>query len=601
MILLLAELAAVLGFFSWGANYPSLVMVLRTMGLPLLLIVVAVLAVSIGQMLFHFLASRRESGSWGGLLRQHRLFLLIWLAATLLAVGLFTPGSRIQFDETSILLTSKAIHEERETITPAASLAYGHNLKLQKPTIDKRPYLYALFVSFLHDLRGYSPRNAFYANMLLASGTLALVGLWARRLVRDESLASLAMFALVSVPLFCEYATGGSIDITNLFCMALLGLTTTAFLDQPSARSGRIMIGSAILLAYARYESLVFATLALGALVLVHRRQRQFHLDWTVPAMALSLFPLACIHFTTLLSPAENFQFADKGVQQAFSFSYVQRNLEHAARFFLNTEHQLANSVVVLVLGGAAWLLVAVSWRRRRRAERDSNGAFVFWAFSALVLAGFGLLMCYSWGELDQPVGSRLALPLYLLFALSLPLALRDFRSRGRLPQIVAGLLVFGIYWQSIPVAAKGLNTTNYAAVMELRAFDEFLESQPDRRIVILNSYTNFWTTRDVFAIAPSAINSNPAFLANLLRSGLYREVVLIEEYKLEGKGGSSNPVLNELDAHAYPLSTEFLFERNICNLRRIRFYRISPSTIGLIDALGSTEADERAQERNQK
>lgn len=569
-----ALLPLVIAFFSWFADHAVLVSVLRFLGLPLLLFVLGTVTVTVGASLVDWYRHLGWSG-WVSWLGRHRMLFLVFAGLTILVISLFPPGGRIQYDETSILLTSKAIHEERETITPSGSMAVGHVLKLRGAFIDKRPFFFATVVSFLHDLRGYSPRNPFYANMLLASATLALVGLWARRLGGSDRSAALAMLALASVPLFCEYATGGGIDIANLFALAFLGVAATVHLDQPSERSARILVGAALVLAYARYESLMFALLPVAVVVLVYSRHRRLFFDWTIPAMLASLFPLACIHFSTLLAPAENFQFSDKGVTSAFSLSFLGRNLEHAARFFLNTEHQLTNSLPVLFLGGSAWLLAAVSWRRRRKMEADPNASLVFWWFSGLVLLGFGLLMCYSWGELDQPVGSRLCLPLYLLLSLSLPVALREVPNVRWLPHLVAGGLLWGVYWQAMPVATKGMNTLNYSAVMKLRAFDAFLEAQPDRRIVVLNSLTNFWATRDVFAIAPADIDSNPDFLKNLLASGFYRAVYLIQESERPGAKGTAPFALVQRDAYRCNLELESIEVHNLCDLSKVAIYQV--------------------------
>ena len=567
-------LPPVIVFFSWFADQAALVTVLRTLGLPLLLFVLGTVTVTVGGSLVDQHRRLGWSG-WGSSLHRHRMLLLVFAGLTVLVINLFPPGSRIQYDETSILLTSKAIHEERETITPSGSRAVGHVLKLHGAFIDKRPFLFATVVSFLHDLRGYSPRNPFYVNMLLAAATLALVGLWARRLGGSDRGAALAMFALASVPLFCEYATGGGIDIANLFALAFMGVAATAHLDHPSVRSARVLVGAALVLAYARYESLMFALLPLAVVALVYRRHRRLFFDWTIPAMLASLFPLACIHFSTLLAPAENFQFSDKGVTSAFSLSFIGRNLEHAAGFFLNTEHQLTNSLPVFLLGAGAWLLAAVSWPRRRKTDMDPDASLVFWCFSGLVLLGFGLLMCYSWGELDQPVGSRLCLPLYLLLSLSLPVALREVPNVRWLPSMVAGVLLWGVYWQAMPVATKEMNTRNYAAVMKLRAFDAFLEAQPDRRIVVLNSLTNFWATRDVFAIAPADIDSNPDFLKNLLASGFYRAVYLIQESERPGAQGTAPFALVQRDAYRCTLELDAIETHNLCDLSKIAIYQV--------------------------
>jgi len=581
-------IAGLIGLFSFYI-YPGIIIQLQgKIGLPGLLLAMALTFGTLGWAI-------RKGGTWrsaAAIIAEHKQFIIVWAIASLLAIGLYQPGGRVQMDEISILSVSKAIHEEREAVMPSMIQPYGEVLKLTVPFIDKRPFFFATVVALFHDVLGYSYKNAFYANMVLAILTLGLVGLIGTRLGGSSKVGALTMLALASVPLFCEYATGGGIEIINLFSISLLFYTALRHMDNPTPVNCRIMIGAAILLAYSRYESLSFFAIPVLVIAIVFWRHKQLFLDWSTPLFIASLTPLACIHYQTFSFPAESFQFEDIHVTQAFSLGYIPSNLEHAMGFFLNTEHQITNSPLLFILGMVALALLVVTQRRRIAEGSDTNATILFWAIGAVIVAGFFLLMAYCWGALDDLVVSRLSLPLHLLWALAIAAVFRELKKRKWAIPMSLGLFAVTIYWSTMPISAKQYNQKNSPRVTVLNALDQFIESQPDKRICVLNGMTNFWATRDIFALAPIDVGSNPNFLANIIKSENYRKIYLIRELKKDDQG-EFKPYKS--DTYTYPIDLAPVSSVVYCDKAKLIIEEVLPSSAEKIAAFMATQPAQEA------
>ena len=325
-----------------------------------------------------------------------------------------------------------------------------------------------------------------------------------------------------------------------------------------------------------------FFAIPVLVIAIVFWRHKQLFLDWSTPLFIASLTPLACIHYQTFSFPAESFQFEDIHVTQAFSLGYIPSNLEHAMGFFLNTEHQITNSPLLFILGMVALALLVVTQRRRIAEGSDTNATILFWAIGAVIVAGFFLLMAYCWGALDDLVVSRLSLPLHLLWALAIAAVFRELKKRKWAIPMSLGLFAVTIYWSTMPISAKQYNQKNSPRVTVLNALDQFIESQLDKRICVLNGMTNFWATRDIFALAPIDVGSNPNFLANIIKSENYRKIYLIRELKKDDQG-EFKP--HKSDAYPYPLDLAPVSSIVYCDRAKLIIEEVLPSSVEKIAA----------------
>jgi len=486
-------------------------------------------------------------------------------------------------DEVVILGTSRAIHEERQVITPSY-IDYVQNVhKLGGGMVDKRPYLFATYVSLWHDVLGYSPSNAIYANMLLGACSLGLIWLVGAKQGGYAGAGFLAMIALASLPVFSQQVSGGGIDILNVFMLLALLATCQSFLEKPSIASFHLMAGVAVLLAYTRYESVLYWLVPAACTAVVYRRERHLFLDWKTPILMISLTPLWCVHFL-------NFSRLDVAVQTetvkagaAFSLEFVSSNLIHALNFFLDTEHMATNSPLLFIVGFISLLLLAVSGLRSLHFHRASPASLCFWLFTAASLAGFFILMCYCWGQLDGIICNRLSLPVYLLFILGL-VRISSMLRHKRLWVVVFSLsLTASAYWSIPPIAAKNYAANQYNIYRELDIYKNLVAGQPDRRFVVVHDLSNFWLTEDVYCIHPKAIDATPALLLEVLESAHFRRVFLIQRLNWNKK-------LKQYEiAPDYkvtlPLDVKVLSEDAINDQYRIRISQIENTTVQKLKA----------------
>jgi hypothetical protein len=577
-------IGATAAFFSfWGSN-ESIIWVIKQFGLGTLLGCIGVTIFSLVALCRERARNPTGADRWRDWFVQHRVFLGVWMACVCLAISVFPKGNRILMDEIIVLATSKAIHEEREPVTPSSFQFYNGITKLTNAYVDKRPYFYATAVSFAHDVLGYSPKNAFYTNMLFGGATLLLVGLVGRRLGGSEAAGTVAMISLTAVPLFCEHVTGGGIDIANLFCIILLLLTAMLYWERPSPHAGRALLGVGVLLAYSRYESILYFAIPVALLVGTLRREGRFFIDWPVLVYLPAIVPLLGIHYLTFSHSAQSFQLGEQGYTEAFSLKYVPENVAHALNFFLNTEHLLSNSPLVFLAGVICVMLLIVSGLNPRQPRPNFGPGMAFWIYGFVSLVCLALLMAYSWGKLDEVIASRLSLPLYLLFVLSIAAVARHVTRPQLYFRLAALLFAISLYWSSFPVAAKQYATKVYTGVQRQRILEEFNEQQPDRHFAVLNNVTNYWLTRDVYAVSPVALNGNPLFLANMLSSGEFRRIYLIQTDAWDEK--QKKYLTSNGDVISFPLETEPVSQDLVTGDLRVRIALVKPSNAERLRAL---------------
>jgi hypothetical protein len=174
------------------------------------------------------------------------------------------------------------------------------------------------------------------------------------------------------------------------------------------------MVLSSLLLAYTRYESVLYvATAVLVWLGVVWRDRRWCFMSvWIIMPLALILYGW---HNTVLSNSPALWELRENQTQR-FSLEYAPNNLLHAGKFLFNTGRNIPNSVFLSTAGLAGGILVLVQLLRRRAVVRP--GIYIaLGAVAAGVLANFAVLMCYYWGELDDPIVTRLSLPFHLLLA----------------------------------------------------------------------------------------------------------------------------------------------------------------------------------------
>lgn len=358
-----------------------------------------------------------EDGGWRSVATRawpgwRHALLIAFVGVWLLRID--APGYKILFDEPVQSSTAMTLHTERELATTIRAHRIDGVFTVLKAYLDKRPPLFPFLVAVVHDVTGYRTSNAYFVN---AVGTLALVALvwWlGRRYGGGAGGGACAVALLATLPLLGITATSAGMDLVNLAMLAALWVAIMRYLDRPSDARTMLMITLAVLLAYCRYESVLYVAAVAGAWVIASWRRGQWEVSpiWALLPLSLVLYAW---HNNVLSNSPALWELREEQTHR-FSLDYAANNLTHAARYLFAIDPWLSNSAFLSVAGlaGALAVLGAVALRRVRM---DGAEGVALVLIGLGVIASFAMLMCYYWGELDDPVVSRLSLPQQLLLA----------------------------------------------------------------------------------------------------------------------------------------------------------------------------------------
>jgi hypothetical protein len=284
-----------------------------------------------------------------------------------------------------------------------------------------------------------------------------------------------------------------------------------------------------ILLAQSRYESSIYVgSVALVALI-GWWRAGSVHLPVVALLAPLLLVPYA-LHNTYLAGTPILWELRD-GYEVRFSFKYLVENLGFARVFFFNTEPRTANSLWLTFAGGAAalWALGRL-WRKGRGGEAFAPTTLAVLCFGLGIVGNLALLMAYYWGDLSDPVASRLSLPFHVLLALALvaalarwPVATRELAARWAIALALVGYVAFGL---PVNQRMNELNTMETAQRWEERVV---AERGPGKRLVLTDKSPLTWFARGISSTTVARAVSRPEQMAFQLRHHSFDEILVTQ------------------------------------------------------------------------
>jgi len=458
-----------------------------------------------------------------------------WLQVALLSVALTsvavltTPYAyKILFDEVVIQSTAWNMHMEREIGALGRAYEVEGLLRSLQTYLDKRPYFFPFLVSLLHDATGYRALNAHLLNTALMPVCLGLIYFLGRRLAGHRAglvaLASLGGFSLLAVN-----ATGAGLEMLNLAMILLATLAAARYLEAPDDLRLGFFLLTVVLLAGTRYESSLYVGCGACVVVAGWWRGRRIRLPWVALAAPLLLIPCA-LHNTYLSGTPVLWELRD-GYEARFSYRYLVANLAFARVYFFNLGPGIANSIWLTFAGGVA--AAALAWRafrRRREGLALSATGLAIILIGLGVLGNLALLMAYYWGDLSDPVVSRLSLPLHALLALAVAAALglvpvrwQTRAAGGALTAALAAYVAFGlpVNWR-----LTELNTTETAQRWEQRVVDA---RGPATRMILTDKSPLSWFVRGVGATTIERGVLRKDALAFHLRHHSYEEILVTQ------------------------------------------------------------------------
>jgi hypothetical protein len=271
--------------------------------------------------------------------------------------------------------------------------------------------------------------------------------------------------------------------------------------EPVDAAAQEALVLSAVLLAFTRYESVLFLLPVALLLLWGWWREGRPVLSWPVVFSPLLLVPFA-LHNRVFSARESAWELASRpGFERPFSFGYIPDNVAHALSFFFDTTGEQSNSLAIAGLGFIALPFLGLWLVHAFRRLPEMPPARVAFAFVSLGFAAHTLLlMCYFWGRFDDPVMRRLSLPLNLWLALAIIAVATEFRGGARRWQVLGGLALAGLFAWSLPAMARHDYSPDYYIGREIAWRREFMAAHPEKDYLFIDNSSIFWITHRVSA-----------------------------------------------------------------------------------------------------
>jgi len=465
------------------------------------------------------------------------------LGLTLVAV-MTTPYSyKVLYDELVIQTTSIVLSQDRVVGAIGRAYELWGRLQVSLDYVDKRPFFYPFLVSIIHDWTGYREANAFILNTLLMPVILGLTYGITRKLA-GVTAGWVALVSLGTFSLLALNATGAGLELLNL--ALILGLIWTGghYLERPEhTKRLSLFVLTAILLANTRYESGIY--IATAGLVVFEGWRRAGAIRLSVPVILAPLLLIPYAWHNTYLSGMPVLWELREGQEERFSLDYFSANIAFARQYFANFGSEIANSPWLTWAGLAALVGWMVLRGRQRRRWGDVGG--MEWSVVACgfgVFANLGLLMAYYWGDLTDPIVSRLGLPLHALLAILVGCAAGWLAKVWRSwisPAAIVGALTSYMAW-GLPVNQR-LTDFNLVETLQRWQLRVVLERGSMTRLVISDRSPLFWFCQGVSSTSNERAASLISGLAYHWAHRSFDEILVMQAMVPEGQGGILIPL----------------------------------------------------------
>ena len=476
---------------------------------------------------------------------------------TLLAFNAEPFRSKVLFDEFVLQSTAFNMHYFRDTATMVRGYDILGVFVSTDNFLDKRPNFYPFLVSLVHDFTGYRTANAYWLNAALLPLTLALAYYQGRRLAGQWG-AWLALLLLGSLPLLGQNATGSGMELLNFFMILAVIALGGAYLRQPDhVRLSALVLGT-LLLAQSRYESAVYVLPVAVLIGLGWWRRGTVIISWPTVLAPLLLVP--CALQNKVLNNTRWMWELKADQETRFSLDYLNKNWAGAIDFLFSTSQRYANSLTLSWLGCAALVgLIGYSLRQRAvlRTLAEDQLALVWLGLG--VIGNTGLTFFYYWASFNDPMASRLSLPLHLVFAFAVVGAggLLARRWSG-VRTILIGLALLAVVTATSRFAQPLYSHTGIDEIEWEKRF--VLARPPGDRLILTNKSTLPWLLLKI----PSILVGRGQLMAERLQynlaAGTFQEVLVTQTFRpTTAEGDHQLPLADQLPKN---FTLEFLAER---------------------------------------
>ncbi|MFA6962352.1 MAG: hypothetical protein WC205_16480 [Opitutaceae bacterium] len=448
------------------------------------------------------------------------------------------PGYKILADELLLSGTAMGMHYERKAAYPVRATDVQGSFQILARMMDKRPLLFPFLTATLHDLTGYRPENAFYLNIGLSMVFLWLVYLIGWRVARNRWGGVFLILLFAGLPLLAQQATGAGFELLNLLLLAGMALLMVYYLEHPDSAGLEALIFGTLLLASTRYESLFFLLPVAIVAFLGWWRGGKVILSWPLICSPVFLAPLL-LQNRLFSEQSIIWQMAgQEGVTEPFGLQYCSVNLGHALSYFFDFSGYSTNSPLFAVLGLLAMPFMGL-WIARVLRTKGAAGNELAWAMAGLSLFGVtGVYMLYFWGKFDDPIISRLSLPVHLLMALSVVVVGSLVFKTSKGWKILSLVAVGGLLFSSLPVMAKHAYRTIYSPGVEMQMRQTFLDRLPDRNVLIIDNDSFFWILQKMAATPAKQAAARKDALIYHMRNHSFQEMYVVQSLLVDDATG---------------------------------------------------------------
>ena len=565
---LIAALAVVFGFISFRHAPEVAVGLVQRYGYWQILAVVVLFAVCLWRSLRDdAMAAARNWRVW------------VWPAALVLGVTAFLHVHerhefKIVMDEVVLQDTAMRMHFEREAAAMVRGYDLAGNFTALHIYVDKRPLFFPFLLSLMHDLTGYRVGNAFVLNALLSVVFMALVFLTGRRLGGWPAGVA-AVLLIASIPLVHQNVASSGFELLNLVMILATLWLGMRYAERPDADRGGAFILSGILLAQTRYESALFI-LPVGIVILyVWWRRRAIDLSWPVMVAPL-LLVIVPLHFSVFKLAAASWQLADgPGADTPFSPRFFYDNVGHAMNYFLCTDGTQPNSILVTLLGVAGvGFFVLTLYREHCAIFRAQPAQAVFCIFILGLLVHTVLMLCYFWGQFDDPIIRRLSLPSHLLLVLAILFVyprLIGNRARWRVLIAITGFFVLGF---TVPSVAMHRYTQENFAARTNAWLSDFIDTLGDDSALAVDTGSGLqWFIHRKSSITVDVVAGRLDNYLFHFRNHTFRHFFVVQRMGSDFDHGTNFPSVDDDLGDGFQL--EPVAERTFSPVYRIRVSRV--------------------------
>jgi hypothetical protein len=347
-------------------------------------------------------------------LRRHVLGLCIIAVLTVVMHSSEPHRFRTMNDEYALIATSKMAHECKTLAVPGRMLYYNNQPVYIGNYSDIRLPLFSVLVSFIHDISGYRASNLFIMNFALTVICLALLYFLSVWITSSKALGLLAVAFAFSVPLLAQVATSGGYDLLNVTLIFLFAFTAYSYVQSATSEHQTFLIYSGLLLAYCRYESILYLAVVaflVGRNWWITREVRLSFIDAISPVFLV--LPICYnLYYTNLESYTS--PKIDGRAYQFFDSEYFKGNVGEAISYFFGNPITSSTSVLIAILGLVSVVYLFAYILTNCRKKEMSRFVVSYAPICLVILSILTLIMFNYWGQLTDYQAVRFALPVML-------------------------------------------------------------------------------------------------------------------------------------------------------------------------------------------